>query len=114
MAARRWYPHIRDHHDHPRCGGTDRAAGQGPRSVDRGGGGHRRGAVGGFLGGGAGLGGAPGVYPGLAEPCRRADTALMLGALTPTEVRAALAASADVVKIFPASSAGASRHMKAL
>ena len=38
----------------------------------------------------------------------------MLGALTPTEVRAALAAGADVVKIFPASSAGGPGHIKAL
>jgi 2-dehydro-3-deoxyphosphogluconate aldolase / (4S)-4-hydroxy-2-oxoglutarate aldolase len=39
---------------------------------------------------------------------------LMLGALTPTEVRAALAAGADVVKVFPASSAGGPGHIKAL
>jgi 2-dehydro-3-deoxyphosphogluconate aldolase/(4S)-4-hydroxy-2-oxoglutarate aldolase len=38
----------------------------------------------------------------------------MLGALTPTEVRSALAAGADVVKIFPASSAGGPGHIKAL
>ena len=34
--------------------------------------------------------------------------------MTPTEVRAALAAGADVVKIFPASSAGGPAHIKAL
>jgi 2-dehydro-3-deoxyphosphogluconate aldolase/(4S)-4-hydroxy-2-oxoglutarate aldolase len=38
----------------------------------------------------------------------------MLGALTPTEVRAALVAGADVVKIFPASSVGGPSHIKAL
>jgi 2-dehydro-3-deoxyphosphogluconate aldolase/(4S)-4-hydroxy-2-oxoglutarate aldolase len=38
----------------------------------------------------------------------------MLGAMTPTEVRAALRAGADVVKIFPASSAGGPAHIKAL
>jgi 2-dehydro-3-deoxyphosphogluconate aldolase/(4S)-4-hydroxy-2-oxoglutarate aldolase len=38
----------------------------------------------------------------------------MLGALTPTEVRAALSAGADVVKIFPASSAGGPAHIRAL
>jgi 2-dehydro-3-deoxyphosphogluconate aldolase/(4S)-4-hydroxy-2-oxoglutarate aldolase len=38
----------------------------------------------------------------------------MLGAMTPTEVRAALAAGADVVKIFPASSAGGPAHIRAL
>ncbi|HEX7198749.1 MAG TPA: 2-dehydro-3-deoxyphosphogluconate aldolase, partial [Dongiaceae bacterium] len=43
-----------------------------------------------------------------------AGAALLLGALTPTEVRAALHAGADVVKIFPASSAGGPAHIKAL
>jgi 2-dehydro-3-deoxyphosphogluconate aldolase/(4S)-4-hydroxy-2-oxoglutarate aldolase len=38
----------------------------------------------------------------------------MLGAITPTEVRAALAAGADVVKVFPASSAGGPGHVRAL
>ena len=38
----------------------------------------------------------------------------MLGALTPTEVRAALAAGADVVKVFPAASAGGPAHIRAL
>jgi 2-dehydro-3-deoxyphosphogluconate aldolase/(4S)-4-hydroxy-2-oxoglutarate aldolase len=57
---------------------------------------------------------APWVDSGLSEPCRRANAALMLGALTPTEVRAALAAGADVVKIFPASSAGGPGHIRAL
>ena len=44
---------------------------------------------------------APWVDPSLADPCRAAGASLMLGALTPTEVRAALAAGADVVKVFP-------------
>ena len=57
---------------------------------------------------------APWIDPALAEPCRRAGAALMLGALTPTEVRAALVAGADVVKIFPASSAGGPGHVRAL
>jgi 2-dehydro-3-deoxyphosphogluconate aldolase/(4S)-4-hydroxy-2-oxoglutarate aldolase len=57
---------------------------------------------------------APWVDPALSAPCREAGAALMLGALTPTEVRAALAAGADVVKIFPASSAGGPGHIKAL
>jgi 2-dehydro-3-deoxyphosphogluconate aldolase / (4S)-4-hydroxy-2-oxoglutarate aldolase len=38
----------------------------------------------------------------------------MLGALTPTEARAALAAGADVVKIFPASSVGGPAYIRAL
>ena len=57
---------------------------------------------------------APWVDPALAEPSRGAGALLMLGALTPTEVRAALAAGADVVKVFPASSAGGPAHIKAL
>lgn len=63
---------------------------------------------------GAGFIVSPWVDPALAEPCRNAGATLMLGALTPTEVRAALAAGADVVKIFPASSAGGPAHIKAL
>jgi 2-dehydro-3-deoxyphosphogluconate aldolase/(4S)-4-hydroxy-2-oxoglutarate aldolase len=57
---------------------------------------------------------APWVDPALAEPCRDAGALLMLGALTPTEVRAALAGGADVVKLFPASSAGGPGHVRAL
>jgi 2-dehydro-3-deoxyphosphogluconate aldolase/(4S)-4-hydroxy-2-oxoglutarate aldolase len=57
---------------------------------------------------------APWVDPALSAPCRQAGAALMLGALTPSEVRAALAGGADVVKIFPASSAGGPGHIKAL
>jgi 2-dehydro-3-deoxyphosphogluconate aldolase/(4S)-4-hydroxy-2-oxoglutarate aldolase len=57
---------------------------------------------------------APWVDPTLAAPCRDAGAALMLGALTPTEVRTALQYGADVVKIFPASSAGGPGHIKAL
>ncbi|MGH7191019.1 MAG: bifunctional 4-hydroxy-2-oxoglutarate aldolase/2-dehydro-3-deoxy-phosphogluconate aldolase, partial [Acetobacteraceae bacterium] len=57
---------------------------------------------------------SPWVDPALAGPCRAAGAALMLGALTPTEVRAAITAGADVVKIFPASSAGGPAHIRAL
>jgi 2-dehydro-3-deoxyphosphogluconate aldolase/(4S)-4-hydroxy-2-oxoglutarate aldolase len=57
---------------------------------------------------------APWVDATLASACRDAGAALMLGAMTPTEVRAALQAGADVVKIFPASSVGGPGHIKAL
>ncbi len=57
---------------------------------------------------------APWVDASLAAPCRAADVVLMLGALTPGEVRAALGAGADVVKIFPASSVGGPGHIRAL
>jgi 2-dehydro-3-deoxyphosphogluconate aldolase / (4S)-4-hydroxy-2-oxoglutarate aldolase len=56
---------------------------------------------------------APWVDASLAAPCRDAGAALALGALTPTEVRAALAAGADAVKVFPASSGGPA-HIRAL
>jgi 2-dehydro-3-deoxyphosphogluconate aldolase/(4S)-4-hydroxy-2-oxoglutarate aldolase len=57
---------------------------------------------------------SPWVEPALAAPARAAGACLMMGAMTPTEVRAARAAGADVVKIFPASSAGGPAHIKAL
>ena len=57
---------------------------------------------------------APWVDPALSAPCRDAGAVQMLGALTPTEVRAARAAGADVVKVFPASSVGGPAHIKAL
>jgi 2-dehydro-3-deoxyphosphogluconate aldolase/(4S)-4-hydroxy-2-oxoglutarate aldolase len=57
---------------------------------------------------------APWVDPALAAPCREHGALLMLGAVTPTEVRAAVAAGSDVVKIFPASSAGGAAHIRAL
>ncbi len=57
---------------------------------------------------------APWIDPGLSAPCRSAGAALMLGAVTPTEVRAALSAGADVVKIFPAASVGGPAHIRAL
>ncbi|MCG7362010.1 bifunctional 4-hydroxy-2-oxoglutarate aldolase/2-dehydro-3-deoxy-phosphogluconate aldolase [Roseomonas sp. ACRSG] len=57
---------------------------------------------------------SPWVEPTLVAPSRAADVCVMMGAFTPTEVRAARAAGADVVKIFPASSAGGPGHIKAL
>ena len=57
---------------------------------------------------------APWVDGSLRAPCRGAGAVLMLGAMTPTEVRGALAAGADVVKVFPASSAGGVAHIRAL
>jgi 2-dehydro-3-deoxyphosphogluconate aldolase/(4S)-4-hydroxy-2-oxoglutarate aldolase len=57
---------------------------------------------------------APWVDASLSTPCREANAVLMLGAVTPTEVRAALAGGADVVKIFPASSVGGPAHIRAL
>ena len=56
----------------------------------------------------------PWVDPAVIHAARQAGAAALPGALTPTEVRAALAAGADAVKIFPASSAGGPAHIKAL
>lgn len=57
---------------------------------------------------------APWVDASLTEACLDAGAVLMLGAVTPSEVRAALSAGADAVKIFPASSFGGPGHVKAL
>jgi 2-dehydro-3-deoxyphosphogluconate aldolase/(4S)-4-hydroxy-2-oxoglutarate aldolase len=45
---------------------------------------------------------APACIPELTEPCRDAGIPLFLGALTPTEVDAAVKAGATAVKLFPA------------
>lgn len=50
----------------------------------------------------------------VAAITRDAGACAMLGAMTPTEVRAALAAGADVVKIFPAGSVGGPGHIRSL
>src|SRR5262245_55785472 len=55
---------------------------------------------------------APWTDPSLADPCREANALLMLGAVTPTEVRGAISAGATVVKIFPASSIGGPPHVR--
>lgn len=56
----------------------------------------------------------PWVAPEVAAAARDAGAACLLGAMTPTEVRAALAAGAEAVKLFPASSTGGPVHLKAL
>ncbi len=56
---------------------------------------------------------SPCFVPGLAAAVRARGKLSMVGAFTPSEVRAALAEGADVVKIFPASSGGP-RHLEAL
>lgn len=49
---------------------------------------------------------SPGTQPHLAEAMRETGAALLLGALTPSEVMAALDAGADLVKLFPAGLGG--------
>jgi 2-dehydro-3-deoxyphosphogluconate aldolase/(4S)-4-hydroxy-2-oxoglutarate aldolase len=55
----------------------------------------------------------PWVDPEVCAVARAGGAAMLPGAFTPTEVRAALAAGADAVKIFPASSGGPG-HLRAL
>ena len=57
---------------------------------------------------------APWVDAAVADAARAAGAMSLLGTMTPTEIRAALAAGADAVKIFPATSAGGPAHVKAL
>jgi 2-dehydro-3-deoxyphosphogluconate aldolase / (4S)-4-hydroxy-2-oxoglutarate aldolase len=57
---------------------------------------------------------SPWLDPAIVAPAHAAGACVMLGAATPTEVRAALAAGADAVKIFPAASLGGPGHLKAL
>jgi 2-dehydro-3-deoxyphosphogluconate aldolase/(4S)-4-hydroxy-2-oxoglutarate aldolase len=57
---------------------------------------------------------APWIDPGLTGPCQAANATLILGALTPTEVRAAVTAGADAVKVFPVSSLGGPPYIRAL
>lgn len=49
---------------------------------------------------------SPGTIPTIAEAMRATGAAVMLGALTPSEVMTAVALDADVVKLFPASLGG--------
>lgn len=56
----------------------------------------------------------PWLDVGVVAAARRGGACAMPGAMTPGEVRAALAAGADVVKLFPAASAGGPAHVKAL
>ena len=56
---------------------------------------------------------SPCVIPEVAAACRAHGVACLMGALTPTEVFAAMNAGVDAVKVFPASTVGPA-HIKAL
>lgn len=56
----------------------------------------------------------PWVDPAVIGVARARGAVALPGTMTPTEVRAALAAGADAVKVFPASSAGGPGHVRAL
>jgi 2-dehydro-3-deoxyphosphogluconate aldolase / (4S)-4-hydroxy-2-oxoglutarate aldolase len=49
---------------------------------------------------------APGLVPAMVERCRRLGVPAIPGALTPTELEAALALGVELVKLFPGSLAG--------
>jgi 2-dehydro-3-deoxyphosphogluconate aldolase/(4S)-4-hydroxy-2-oxoglutarate aldolase len=57
---------------------------------------------------------APGFDPHVVEAGHAADVAVIPGALTATEVLAARAAGADMIKIFPCSAVGGARYVRAL
>jgi len=57
---------------------------------------------------------SPGLNPDVVAAARAANVAVMPGALTPTEVIAAVACGADMVKIFPCSAVGGPSYLKAL
>ena len=57
---------------------------------------------------------SPCLLDGLAEVCSSHGAVSVEGALTPSEVRQAALHGADAVKIFPISSMGGPRHLKAL
>jgi 2-dehydro-3-deoxyphosphogluconate aldolase/(4S)-4-hydroxy-2-oxoglutarate aldolase len=50
----------------------------------------------------------------LVPPCRDANVACILGALTPTEIIAAQRAGAEMVKVFPAEALGGPMYVRAL
>jgi len=56
---------------------------------------------------------SPCVVTGIGKLAHDAGRALLLGAFTPSEVMAALAQGSDIVKLFPAASAGPS-HLAAM
>lgn len=56
---------------------------------------------------------SPGVVRGIGTLAHDAGSALLLGAFTPSEVLAALGEGSDIVKLFPAASAGPS-HLAAM
>jgi 2-dehydro-3-deoxyphosphogluconate aldolase/(4S)-4-hydroxy-2-oxoglutarate aldolase len=51
---------------------------------------------------------------GIVAACREHDVVAMPGALTPTEIAAAAAAGADLIKVFPVSAMGGPGYVRAL
>ena len=57
---------------------------------------------------------SPGFDRGMVEAARAANIVVLPGALTPSEIMAAVAAGADLVKIFPCAQVGGAGYIKAL
>jgi 2-dehydro-3-deoxyphosphogluconate aldolase/(4S)-4-hydroxy-2-oxoglutarate aldolase len=57
---------------------------------------------------------SPALDVEVVEYCNEAEVAVMPGALTPTEIVAAMRAGADLVKIFPCSAVGGAPYLKAI
>jgi 2-dehydro-3-deoxyphosphogluconate aldolase/(4S)-4-hydroxy-2-oxoglutarate aldolase len=57
---------------------------------------------------------SPGFNAGMVAEARARDTVVMAGALTPSEIMAAIKAGADFVKIFPCAQVGGAAYIKAL
>jgi 2-dehydro-3-deoxyphosphogluconate aldolase / (4S)-4-hydroxy-2-oxoglutarate aldolase len=56
----------------------------------------------------------PCLFPDVIEAARRADVAVLPGALTPTEVFEAFRLGGDMVKVFPIQSVGGAAYLRAL
>jgi 2-dehydro-3-deoxyphosphogluconate aldolase/(4S)-4-hydroxy-2-oxoglutarate aldolase len=57
---------------------------------------------------------SPGLDAEIVEVTRKQDVASIPGALTPTEIMAAVRAGADMIKIFPCAHVGGAAYLKAL
>jgi 2-dehydro-3-deoxyphosphogluconate aldolase/(4S)-4-hydroxy-2-oxoglutarate aldolase len=57
---------------------------------------------------------SPCLVPEVIDTARHADTAVLPGALTPTEVFQAFRLGGDLVKVFPAQNAGGAAYLRAL
>jgi 2-dehydro-3-deoxyphosphogluconate aldolase / (4S)-4-hydroxy-2-oxoglutarate aldolase len=57
---------------------------------------------------------SPGLVPEVIDVAKAAGVAVLPGALTPTEILAAVRAGADLIKIFPAQAMGGSSYIRAL
>ena len=66
------------------------------------------------IGSGAAFLVTPGLLPAVIDAARRQGVPVIGGALTPTEIMAAVDAGADWVKVFPASAVGGPAYLRAL